>query len=171
MKDKDLIDLAALELVTDADLARALLVVRSEILRRGVRDCDPAALVSEAFERGFLESGLPKDPWIEGGILVAPGAKIDRSAMSHRCAFVRIGTHWVWEHPDLVDDSVRYLPGPQQRMQSVSLVPLADGDQIDLVQARTRSGVHELVGVRSFSVEDGSLVLVSARAVGKVSHR
>lgn len=171
MKDKDLIDLSSVELVDDDDLARALLVVRQEILRRGVRDCDPVSLIAEAFDVGFLASGLPKDPWLRSGVLVAPGAKIDRSAMAHRCAFVRIGTHWVWEHPDLLDDSVRYLPGPQQRMQSVSLVPLADGDSVDLVEARTRSGVHELVGVRSFTIENGSLVLVSTRAVGKVSHR
>jgi hypothetical protein len=56
-------------------------------------------------------------------------------------------------------------------MQSVSLVPVGDATAIDIIEARTRNGVHELVGVRSFTVTDGQLLLVSQRSVGKVSHR
>jgi hypothetical protein len=169
--NEDLLDLDAIESADEAVLERALLVIRAELLRRSVEAADPAALVDEAFRIGFHSSGLPKDPWVRSGVLVAPGAKIDRSAMAHKCAFVRVGNLWVWEHPDILEDSVRYLPGAQQRMQSVSLIPLAEGDSVDLVEARTRNGVHELVGVRSFTLEDGVLQLVATRSVGKVSHR
>lgn len=171
MPQEDPFDLAAVDTVDLGTLERALEVVRAELLRRRVEACEPTSLIENGFVEGFLSTGLPKDPWMRSGVLVAPGAKIDRSSMAHKCAFVRVGNFWIWEHPDLLEDSVRYLPGPQQRMQSVSLVPLTDGDSVDLVEARTRNGVHELVGVRSFTVDSGELQLVSARSVAKVSHR
>ena len=167
----DVFDLSAVESWSDDDLSRVLLVVQAETHRRSVERADPSALIEQGFAVGFQPSGLPRDPWIVGGVLVAPGAKIDRSAMNHRCAFVRIGSAWIWEHDDLIEDAVRHLPGAKGRMQSVSVVAVAEGVAVDLVEARTRNGVHELVGVRSFTVENGELVLVSARAVSKVTHR
>lgn len=164
-------DLENVAQVSDGDLRRALVVLQAEERRRAVERCDPSALVEVGFTTGFATNGMPKDPWLVGGILVCPGAKLDRSAMNHRCGFVRIDSSWVWEHPDLLEDVVRHLPGAQARMQSVSLVPVGESCAIDLVEARTRNGVHELVGVRSFSVSDGALLLVSQRSVGKVSHR
>jgi hypothetical protein len=167
----DVVDLSDPERIDDGALARAIAVLRAEQQRRSVERADPDALVEEGFTAGFLANGMPQDPWLRSGVLVCPGAKIDRSVMNHRCAFVRIGEKWVWEHADRLEDTVRYLPGAQNRMQSVTLVPVGEGEAVDLVEARTRQGVHELVGVRSFVVEDGLLVLVSARSVAKVSHR
>lgn len=164
-------DLDALMEWPDDDLRRVQLAVQAELHRRAVEQADPAALVEQGFTSGFHTTGLPRDPWLQGGVLVAPGAKIDKSAMSHRCAFVRIGASWIWEHADLIEDSVRYLPGAHSRMQSISVLPVGEGTAVDLVEARTRNGVHELVGVRSFTVENGELVLVSARAVNRVTHR
>lgn len=166
-----LLDLEDLAGVADEDLRRALLVLHAEEHRRSLERAEPAALVEDGFVRGFLANGMAKDPWITGGILVCPGAKIDRSALNHRCGFVRIDSSWVWEHPDLLEDVVRHLPGPHSRMQSVSLVPVGEQCAVDLIEARTRNGVHELVGIRSFTVSDGELLLVSQRSVGKVSHR
>lgn len=171
MHDPDLIDVANPLGLSDAEITRALAVLAAEQRRRSVERCDPAALVDLGFANGFATNGMPKDPWLVGGILVCPGAKLDRSAMNHRCAFARIDASWVWEHPDLLEDVVRHLPGPQSRMQSVSLVPVGEDTAVDLVEARTRNGVHELVGVRSFTVTEGSLLLVSQRSVGKVAHR
>jgi hypothetical protein len=165
------LDLEDLSGLTDGDLRRALLVLQAEERRRALERCDPAALVEEGFAKGFASNGMPRDPWVVGGILVCPGAKLDRSAMNHRCAFVRVDSAWVWEHPDLLEDVVRHLPGAQSRMQSVTLVPVGEQCAVDLIEARTRNGVHELVGIRSFTVSDDDLLLVSQRSVGKVSHR
>lgn len=166
----EVFDLSNPEALSDEDLRRALLCLSGEETRRAVERADPPSLVEEGFTRGFLSNGLPKSPWLKSGILICPGAKIDRSVMNHRCAFVRIGSVWVWEYPDIVEDVVRYLPGPQQRMQSVSLIPVLPGTAIDLIESRTRSGVHALVRVHSFSVVDDELVLVSQRTVSKISH-
>jgi len=170
-KRREPFDLEDVSGVSDADLRRAIQVLAAEERRRAVERCDPAALVEEGFAKGFTSTGMPVDPWVAGGILVCPGAKLDRSAMNHKCAFVRVDSSWVWEHPDLLEDVVRHLPGPQSRMQSVTLVPVGESTAVDLVAARTRNGVHELVGVRSFTVSEGALLLVSQRSVGKVSHR
>ena len=171
MDASELIDVGNPLELEDEQLHRAIAVLRAEQQRRSVERCDPAAIVEMGFTTGFTTTGMPKDPWLLGGILVCPGAKLDRSAMNHRCSFARIDTAWVWEHADLLEDVVRHLPGPQSRMQSVSLVPVGDATAIDVIEARTRNGVHELVGVRSFTVTDGQLLLVSTRSVGKVSHR
>lgn len=166
-----IVDLEDLAGVSDADLRRALVVLQAEERRRALTRCEPAALVEEGFARGFASNGMPLDPWLAGGILVCPGAKLDRSAMSHRCGFVRVDSSWVWDHPDLLEDVVRHLPGAQSRMQSVSLVPVGEQCAVDVIEARTRNGVHELSGIRSFTVSDGALLLVSQRSVGKVAHR
>lgn len=165
------LDVEDLSGVSDEELRRAVVVLQAEERRRALSRCEPAALVEDGFGRGFDPDGMPRGPWLAGGILVCPGAKIDRSAMSHRCSFVRVDASWVWDHPDLLEDVVRHLPGPRPRMQSVSLVPVGEQCAVDVVEARTRNGVHELSGVRSYVVSDGSLVLVSQRSVGKVSHR
>jgi hypothetical protein len=167
----ELLDIANPQLLADEDIGRIVRVLQAEAQRRAVERADPAALVEDAFQKGFLSTGMPRDPWVINGILVAPGAKLDKSVMSHRCSFVRLDSHWIWEHPDMLEDSIRHLPGPQSRMQSVSLVPLVEAAAIDVVEARTRQGVHELVAVRSFTYEDGVLVLVSQRSVGRVTHR
>lgn len=164
----DLTDPAAL---TGEQIIDALVVLRAEQERRALAAADPGALIEDAFQRGFDSKGLPKDPWITDGILVAPGAKLDRSAMSHLCGFVRVGSSWVWEAQNKLEDDVRHLPGARQQMRSVTLVAVPDGEAIDLVLCRTRAGVHELTGVRSFIVSGDSLELISARTVRVDSHR
>lgn len=156
---------------TEGDLLGLLEVVRAELASRALARADIPAMVEDGFARGFLASGMPDDPWLHEGLLVCPGAKVDKSAMAHTCAFVRVDDAWVWEADGVVEDVVRYLPGPKTRMRSVSVVTAPPGTAVDLVSARTRSGVHELVGVRSFVVDGDRLELVSARAVRQVSHR
>lgn len=167
----DFIDLADPESIGDADLVRALLMLTLEQRRRAVAAADVGALVEEGFRVGFRSDGLPADPWMVSGMLLCAGGKVERSALSHRCAFVRVGSAWVWESDEKVEDVIRYVPGRTHQMRSVSLVPAFEGLALDLVEARTRQGVHELVGVRSFVVDGGELVLVSARSVERVAHR
>jgi hypothetical protein len=169
--DADLVDLADPEAIGDDALVRALIVLTAEQRRRAVATGDTAALVEQGFRDGFTRDGMPANPWMVSGIIVCAGAKVERSAMSHRCAFARVGPAWVWEADQTIEDVVRYVPGRTQQMRSVSLVPAVEGLAVDLVEARTRQGVHELVGVRSFIVERSELVLVSARSVGRITHR
>lgn len=165
------VDLAALEEWDDLLLAGVLDAVQRESSRRALERCEPESLVAEGFDTGFTQKGLPKDPYLRSGIVVCLGGKVDRSAMSHECAFVRVDSAWVWESPDKFDDVIRHLPGPRPSMRSVSLVTAREGMALDLVSAKLRMGVHQLTSVRSFEVIGGELALVSARAVNAVDHR
>jgi hypothetical protein len=169
--ERFMIDLTDPSRLSGEEINRALIVLRAEQSQRAYLNADPVALIDEGFKRGFDSKGLPRDPWVIDGVLVAPGAKIDKSAMAHVCGFVRIGSSWVWEHADKVEDDIRYIPGPRQQMRSVTLVALADGESVDLVLCRTRAGVHELTGVRSYIVTNGDLELISSRNVRVDGHR
>lgn len=165
-----MLDLARPELLDDDTLARALLVLNGETHRRALERADLEALVVEGFEQGFSEQGV-LDPWLHGGVLVAPGFKLDRSSVSHICSFVRVCDRWVWECATRLQDDIRYVPGPRRLMRSVTLAVVSDGDSVDVITSRMRNGQHELTGVRSYVVKHGALVLVSQRAVKSGPHR
>lgn len=161
------LDLAALP---DRDLADLMLLVNAEQQRRAVAGGDPAALTETGFREGFSTPPAVMDPWVTGGILVAPGGRFDRGASSHRCTFVKVGGVWVWEHPAKISDEIR-RPGARDGMRSVTLVALNEGDRVDMVSARSRGGVHTMTSVRSFEYRAGDLHLVASRAVSDINHR
>ena len=165
------IDLSDPNSISDADLASGLEILAGERHRRSLAAADPAALTEQGFTDLFDQKGAAKTPTLTGGVLVAAGSKIDRSAMSHVCRFVRVGKDWVWESPNRFNDAVHYVPGAKQHMQSITLVTVAEGDAVDLIESRTRSGLHELVSVASYIVRSGTLELVSTRSVQSGSHR
>ena len=61
-----------------------------------------------------------------------------------RGGFVAFDEHWCWEHPDIVLDDVRYIDGPKRRQRSVSLVPVFEGLEFDLVISRSSAGQHKM---------------------------
>lgn len=159
------VDLNQPEQVSDADLTAALEVLNAELARRSEEASDPDSLTELGFERGFDDRGRARDPWLQDHILVVPGSKQDRSASSHRCRFVRIGAHWVWESPARFADTVRYPPGPRGQMRSITLATVNEGDAIDVIESRSRTGSHELMAVTSYLVRSGKLEVVSSRTV------
>lgn len=157
--------------LSDRELVDLITVLTAEQGRRALERADVDALVSDGFERGFDPKGAATDPWLVQGILVAPGVKTDRSTTAHSCTFVRVDNAWVWEARERIDDVVRHLPGPRTQMRSITLVAAPEGTSIDRISSKARHGVHELVEVRSYVVQAGELVLVSARAVSPNAHR
>lgn len=150
--------------LSDLELVAVASAVAAEQHRRALEAADIDAIVKQAFVDGFTAQGLPRDPWLQSGLLICPGARVDKSATSHECGFVSIGDTWVWESPDKVLDSVRHLPGPRPVMRSVSVCTPWEGMELDLVISKMRTGVHSMKQVRSFVVHDGALELVAARA-------
>lgn len=159
------IDLSDLVSCDDKTLSRAGLIIAHEIKSRALANCDPTAVIDKFFKEGFNSKEMPKDPVLLEGVLVCMGAKLDKSVMNHNCAFVRVNNSWSWEHEDLIKDEIRYLPGARSRMQSVSLIPVIDGTAVDLVESKTINSVHKLVAVKSYAVENNTLILVSSRKV------
>jgi hypothetical protein len=150
--------------LSDLELLGVATAVAEEQHRRALEGADIEAIVKQAFVDGFTSQGLPRDPWLQGGLLVCPGARVDKSATSHECGFVVIGDSWVWESPDKVFDSVRHLPGPKPIMRSVSICTPWEGMELDLVLSKMRTGVHSMKQARSFIVRGGELELVATRA-------
>jgi hypothetical protein len=161
------IDLVGLD---DGQFGMLTQLVAAEQQRRALMDADPAALIAEAFRGGFGEPPVVLDPWVRNGLLVAPGGRFDRGPRVHRCSFVKVGEHWVWEHPTLVEDEIR-RPGPGLGMRSVTVVALSEGERVDLVSARCRDGVHRASSVRSFVYNQGRLDLVDTRRIQGIDHR
>lgn len=168
--DRDALFSAA-ESMSDADVNALMVALRAEMFRRALERADVDALVEDMFSVGFAKDGLAKDPELKDGLLVCAGGKVESSHLSHRCAFVRVADGWVWEHAEAVADVVRYGAGPRREMRSVTVVPVCEGDAVDLIRCRTRNGVHALVGVRSFVVGSDGLELVSSRSVSRTDHR
>lgn len=161
-----------LEALSDAELAGLLASVRAEVQRRAIDAADPQALAEHGFREGFRADGLPRDPWIMNGVLVCPGSRIDKSATSHDCGFVRVDDEWVWETESKIDDIIRKIAGRKVEMRSVTLVAVMDGMTVDLIYATARTGVHKMKSSRSFVVNGASLELVSTRTPNPTfSHR
>lgn len=153
-----------LRVLGDVPLGNLVTLAIEEQRRRALEGGDTEALVEDGFERGFNSKGEARDPWLASGILVCPGSKVDRSALSHECTFVNVDDSWVWESPDRIHDDVRNLPGPRTVMRTVTLVLASEGMEVDMVSSKQRNGVHEMKSVRSFVVKGGKLELVNARA-------
>lgn len=153
------------------DLLHISALVSDELRRRAFERGDLDALQARGFEFGFPAPQRVADPVAHEGVLIAPGAKYEKSPLSHRCTFVRVGDHWVWESPNKLSDEIRNLPGSGSSMRSVTLVALNEGDRIDVLTSRTRQGVHELVEVRSFVYRGSSLEMTDSRTVRTSGHR
>ena len=118
---------------SNADLSEMMQLIIAEQQKRAIEGSEPDALLEQGFKDGFKPNGLPHDPWIVDGVLICPGAVNERGSTSHDCGFVAFDDHWCWEHPDVLLDDVRYIDGPKHRQRSVSLIPVHEGLEFDLV--------------------------------------
>ncbi|RJL23942.1 hypothetical protein [Bailinhaonella thermotolerans] len=149
---------------SDAQLREVAELVRAEQVRRAVLSADPEALCEAAFADAFTHRGIAGQPYLAGGILVCPGSIRRRSATSHDCVFAHVDDHWCWEHPDVLLDEVRKLPDKgKEHQRSVTLIPVADGQKVDVIAGRMTQGAHRATSVTSYQVDGDRLKLVQAR--------
>lgn len=158
---------------TPEALTATIQALTGEQVRRALADAEPAAVAEDAFEgAGFDFRGNPVAPYLFQGLLVCPGVKVEKSKTSHDCVFVSIGKEWVWESPDAVHDDMRQLPGTKVVKRSVTIVPVYEGLEYDVVASEARGGGRcQMKTVRSFEVRGGALVETKARTRGASSHR
>jgi len=139
--------------------------VRQVQIERAITDGDHDAIIAQGFEIGFGRDGLGVLPWVEGEVVVCPGAIITKSRTSHRCRFISVDDVWVWDSGLLLREEKRSSPGVEDGFRAVALVPVVDGTEIDVVSGRARSGGHAVEHVVSYEVRGGELVEVSQRDV------
>lgn len=154
-----------LERLTPDELANIGEVVRQLQRTRAVARGDFGEIVAQAFEVGFGRDGLGMLPWVEGNVIVCPGALVSKSRASHRCRFVSVDNVWIWESGELLREDKRSSPGAEDGFRAVALLPLMDGLALDVVSGKARGGQHSVDRVVSYEVRKGELVEVSQRVV------
>ena len=123
------------------------------------------AIIEEAFQQAFGRDGLGAAPWVEGDVIVCPGATIAKSRTSHRSRFISVDDTWVWDSMDLIVEEKKSHPGKDEGFKAVALVPVIEGMALDLVTIKGRNGVLNVERVVSYEVQRGELIEVSARAI------
>ncbi|MCB0966496.1 MAG: hypothetical protein KDB37_06635 [Ilumatobacter sp.] len=145
--------------------------IRQVQIERAITSGDHEAIIARAFEIGFGRDGLGVLPWLEGDVIVCPGAIITKSRTSHRCRFISVDDVWVWDSGLLLREDKRSSPGVDDGFRAVALVPVVDGTEIDVVSGRARTGGHSVEHVVSYEVRGGDLVEVSQRDVSSRNMR
>lgn len=151
--------------MSDSELHDVAEVVRQAQIERAIDEGDEDAIIAAAFETAFGRDGLPVLPWVEGNVVVCPGAMVSKSKSGHRCRFVSVDDSWVWESSLLLREDKRSSPGSDEGFRAIALLPLVDGTGIDVVTGKARSGQHSVDHVVSYEIRSGELVEVSQRIV------
>lgn len=161
----------ALRAASDDELAHTAAAVLAEQHRRALEDKDMPAVLEEAFVLGFASNGQPNVPWIADGLLFCPGWIRFKSATSHECSFASSDGKWVWEHEAQIEDEMRQVPGPKVVKQSITVLTVHEGLELDVVASASRSGGPcQMKKVVSYQVRGGELVPVSTRARAPQGH-
>lgn len=152
-----------------ANLAEAARQIQQE---RAIASGDLDQIIARSFDIGFGSDGLGVLPWVEGDLIVCPGAIVAKSKASHRCRFVSVDDVWIWDSTQLVREDKRSNPGSDEGFRAVGLIALVDGTAMDVVTGRARRHQHSVDHVVSYEVRGGELVQVSQRDVAAArSHR
>lgn len=159
---------AAVELagaLPDETLVHLAAAIRDEVRRRAVDQGDHDAIIDVAFQQAFGRDGLGAAPWVEGDVIVCPGATIAKSRTSHKSRFISVDDTWVWDSMDLIIEEKKSHPGKDEGFKAVALVPVIEGMELDLVTIKGRNGVLNAERIVSYEVSRGELVEVSARTI------
>jgi hypothetical protein len=151
--------------MTDSELHNIAEAVRHEQIERAIGSGDDDAIIGSAFETAFGRDGLGVLPWVEGNVVVCPGAMVSKSRTNHRCRFVSVDDTWIWESHLLLREDKRSSPGADEGFRAIALVPLVDGTTLDVVTGKARQGQHSVDHVVSYEIRGGQLVEVSQRTV------
>ena len=151
-----------------AELDSLRMVCIEEISQRTVDSSDTGLVISAAFEA--FPSGLNIEPYVMNGFLVAIGYKYEKGKHSHSCSFLNVGSSWVWEHPDKIQDLIKGV-SDKSGMRSVTLLPALEGLELDQITMKMRGGIHEVKSVSSFQIINGSVVKIASRVRSASTHR
>lgn len=159
----------AIARLNDQELADLIGMLLDEQQERALSAADPAALIDDGFKRLFTSRGDALDPELTGGILVCAGSLRQTATTSHVCTFAVVDDDWCWEHPDILEDSVRKVEQQgRDHQRSITLIPATEGTKVDLVTSRMtiREG-HRAQKTSSYVVRQGRLEMTQTRSTPK----
>ena len=145
-----------------ANIGEVVLQLQRE---RAVAAGDHDHIIDLAFDEGFGSDGLGHPPWVQGEVIVTPGAIVNKSKANHRCRFVSVNDAWVWDSFEVIREDKRSLPGKHEGFRAVALLPILNGMTLDVVTGRARAGQHQVDHVISYKVKRGKLVEIAQRTV------
>lgn len=158
----DLVDLGAL---TDAQLVALAAAIAEEQYERALGQGDLNALLEWGFTDMFGADSKPRDPVLRNGLVVIAGSKIARSKSSHDCAWVVTGDDWIWDNEEKLAHELRTVTnGSKEVTKAISIVCPYEGQQLEIVSAKMRSGKHTATASRAFVIKNGAVTLTNARA-------
>ena len=130
-------------------------VIKEKNLEKG----DIETIIEEAFEVAFPKfDGVGLNPWVDGSLLICPGARIDKSQTKHVCKFVVTGEDWSWESGNMISDVIRRDQSSKKfKQQSITLVSPYEGMTVDVISQKSQNGKHLVDNVESFIFKNGKL--------------
>ena len=91
-------DKTELEDLKDEELFELQNSISEVIKQRNLEKGDVDEIIDSAFNVGFPKiDAVGLNPWVEGSLIVCPGARIDKSQTRHICKFVVADDDWSWE--------------------------------------------------------------------------
>ena len=152
-------DQAKLEKFTEKELFDLQNNISEIIKKRNLKNGDTEAIIDKAFDTGFPKfDGVGLNPWVEGSILVCPGARIDKTKTRHICKFIVIDEEWSWESPHMISDVIRRDQSSKNfRQHSITLISPFEGMKVQVISQKSQQGKHLVEGVDSFEFRNGKL--------------
>ena len=132
----------------------------SEIIKeRNFKKGDIETIVDTAFGIAFPKiDGLGLNPWVEGSILICPGARIDKSQTRHICKFVVVEEDWSWESSNMINDVIRRDQSSKHfKQHSITLISPFEGLTLQVVSQKSQQGKHLVDGVETLVFKNGKL--------------
>ena len=80
------------------------------------------------------------NPWVEGSILICPGARIDKTQTKHICKFVVVEEDWSWESGHMVNDVIRRDQSSKRfKQQSITLISPFEGMSVQVISQKSQN--------------------------------
>ena len=152
-------DQAKLEKFTEKELFDLQNNISEIIKKRNLKNGDTDAIVDKAFDTGFPKfDGVGLNPWVEGSILVCPGARIDKTQTKHICKFVVVDDEWSWESQHMISDIIRRDQSSKHfKQHSITLISPFEGLTLQVISQKSQQGKHLVDGVETLVFKNGKL--------------
>jgi len=152
-------DQAKLEKFSEKELFDLQNNISEIIKKRNLEKGDVEAIIDQAFNTGFPKfDSVGLNPWVEGSLLVCPGARIDKTQTKHICKFVVVDDEWSWESQHMVSDVIRRDQSSKHfKQHSITLISPFEGLVVQVISQKSQQGKHLVDGIESFIFENEKL--------------
>ena len=161
-----------LESLDEESLFRIQNTISEIIKERNFKKGDIEAIVDSSFDIAFSKNdSLGLNPWVEGSMLICPGARIDKTQTKHICKFVVVEEDWSWESGHMVNDVIRRDQSSKRfKQQSITLISPFEGMSVQVISQKSQNGKHLVDNVESFIFTNGGLDKIMTKSSRSREH-